>query len=74
MRRFSRGDRVRLSAAGISYGLKDKPNRHATVTGMTGHLVKLVWDGNSPKTIYSYHPDFVELVRDDLTQQLKEAP
>jgi ribosomal protein L21E len=58
---FKKGDRVRLSLEAQRIGIhrwrRHKDRIGTVVGGMT--CVNVVWDGNSPKSITGYHPDYL---------------
>jgi len=58
---MEKGDRVKLSEEAKRCGLRrgDPPDREGTVIGAGGRWINVHWDGLSPKTIYSYHRDYI---------------
>ena len=62
--KFSHGDRVKLSARGLS-SLKTRrdPNRRATVIGFSrDNHPRIVFDGNRSTSAETYFPGFLEKV------------
>lgn len=58
---MEKGDRVTLSEAARKAGIRrGDVDRVGTVTGVT-KWVNVHWDGLGPKTIYSYHFDYITL-------------
>jgi hypothetical protein len=57
---FRKGDRVKLSAYAKRRGIGRfiDQERLGTVVSSNRYVV-VNWDGLSPRTVYSYHPDFI---------------
>lgn len=65
--KMTKGSRVKLSQDAIDKGIsKNQINCIGTVLGVEkwSQSISVHWDNLGPKTIYSYHPDFLEVVND----------
>jgi hypothetical protein len=57
---IQKGDRVRLSAEGRAL-VRAEFRKHRLGTCLSSKSFVVVhWDGNSPRTVESYHPKFIE--------------
>ena len=67
--KFNKGDRVKLSAAGLDCLKPRKPDRLGTVIGFgfgTAPLYRVHWDGNSPASVDTFHEIYLELFQASL--------
>lgn len=68
MEEFNKGDRVEFSDKGKKTLTPRSPNRKGIVVGQPydPNLIRLRWDGTSPKSVHTYHKSFISVVLDDI--------